>query len=365
MDPAQNQDNNQQSIPEETRPVFQTIEEVPSAQNPTNPTNLGQINPTPPQPNEQPLQTPPPQQPFQEPSILTPSGDQNPPPETTSKPKGKIIAAVIGVLVLVGGVAGGVALVNQQQLFQQKAAGVSPVACPIAADGTKTIVNFNGQFIRSDQAESSAQLGPVSTLVGAGSYKVTLVSYEKDHPKDSDDQPNESWFLKLNNSQGATFSQTNPISDLPLAENMKIEVVNSELSLTEDINSVIAYHAVYPDKSTTNSINPVCAVFEPLATEISARCTEIKAFDENWNQLTTSQLQNLSSGDSVRFSVGGSATEGQFDKAMFTINGVSEGETTLIRPGTDEYYVEYQIPEGILSFQVTAQIHHVGLNQWF
>ena len=40
------------------------------------------------------------------------------------------------------------------------------------------------------------------------------------------------------------------------------------------------------------------------------------------------------------------------------------GEITTKRPGTNEFYYDYTIPEGTHSFEVSAKIHHSTLG-WF
>lgn len=98
---------------------------------------------------------------------------------------------------------------------------------------------------------------------------------------------------------------------------------------------------------------------------VTAQCVEIKAFDANWNQLTTSDLTSLEAGDVIRLTVKGLSSGGTFDKARFTINGNLRAEVTQKRPSTQEFYDEYTIPAGTTTFNVQAEIHSVQLNQWF
>jgi hypothetical protein len=80
--------------------------------------------------------------------------------------------------------------------------------------------------------------------------------------------------------------------------------------------------------------------------------------------LTQEQLNNLKSGNKVRFAVSGSASEGTFDKARFTVNGIQRSSVTAKKPGTEEYFDEYEIPEGVANFNIDAQVHHSSLG-WF
>jgi hypothetical protein len=93
----------------------------------------------------------------------------------------------------------------------------------------------------------------------------------------------------------------------------------------------------------------------------TAQCQNIKAYDSNWAALSSAQLSALQPGANINFCVVGSATEGSFDKAQFTINGAQGAETTTHRPSTQDFCQAYVIPTGVTIFNVTAQIHHLTL----
>ncbi len=94
---------------------------------------------------------------------------------------------------------------------------------------------------------------------------------------------------------------------------------------------------------------------------ITAQCLNVKAFNANFVQLTPTQLTQLKAGDKVRFTVGGQATGGSFQKARFTVNGTLRPEVTGKRPGTEEFFDEFTIPAGVTSFSISAQIFHSSL----
>lgn len=96
-------------------------------------------------------------------------------------------------------------------------------------------------------------------------------------------------------------------------------------------------------------------------TQLSATCGTVEAYDQNWNKLTTQQLKDLKPSTVIRFSISGTTTGGSFDSAQFTLNGVQRSITTNKRPGTNDYYDEYTIPNGVTSFSVTAKMHHTSL----
>lgn len=98
----------------------------------------------------------------------------------------------------------------------------------------------------------------------------------------------------------------------------------------------------------------------------TAACSSVKAYDANWNLLTSTQLAALQAGATVNFSVLGTTSSGAFDKARFTINGAQQAETTSTKPGANQEFVfQYVIPTGVTSFTVSAQLHQAQLNQWF
>ena len=100
---------------------------------------------------------------------------------------------------------------------------------------------------------------------------------------------------------------------------------------------------------------------------ISASCTAAKAYDTAWNELSTDELNQLKSGDKVRFTVAGNTSDGTFDKAKFQINNTLSPEVTTKKPGSDEFYYEYTIKatDTGSTMNVSAWVHHQGLDQWF
>lgn len=121
--------------------------------------------------------------------------------------------------------------------------------------------------------------------------------------------------------------------------------------------------ALEPCTSSTPTPNPSATPTPTPA--ISCQCNQIKAYDTSWNLLTSTQLSALKAGDKVRFAVSGTASSGTIDKSRFTINGGTPRESAAKKANSQEFYYEYTIPTGVTSFSVEAEVHHVGLNQWF
>lgn len=98
--------------------------------------------------------------------------------------------------------------------------------------------------------------------------------------------------------------------------------------------------------------------------EVTALCLNIKAYDENWIRLSLSDLSSLQPGTKIRITVSGDTSSGNFDMARFSVNSVTLGETTQLKPETQEFYDEYVIPVDVQSFSIEAQLHHQQLDQW-
>ncbi|MGB9707657.1 MAG: hypothetical protein ACPL1D_02810, partial [Microgenomates group bacterium] len=92
----------------------------------------------------------------------------------------------------------------------------------------------------------------------------------------------------------------------------------------------------------------------PPPPEVS--CLWIKTYNASWQELSQNQLNSLRPGDRVYFVVVGSGDG--FDKARFRINNGNWQETTDKRPGTQEFYISYTIPNGVTDFKVEAEVHH-------
>lgn len=98
--------------------------------------------------------------------------------------------------------------------------------------------------------------------------------------------------------------------------------------------------------------------------QAKATCSEVKAYDENWKLLSSAELASLKKGDMVRFTVSGSASTGSFDMARFSVNGATAVTATDKKPSSEEFYLEYKIPEDEGTYNVTAEIHHSEYG-WF
>jgi hypothetical protein len=104
----------------------------------------------------------------------------------------------------------------------------------------------------------------------------------------------------------------------------------------------------------------------PTLTPDTAQCLNVKAYNSTWAPLTTTQLSTSAPNTVVNFCVAGSTTGGSFDKAQFQINTNVLSETTTTNPNvTSEFCQEYTIKATDKNVSVKAKVHHVNLDQWF
>ncbi|GEM_PF-3550820 len=185
----------------------------------------------------------------------------------------------------------------------QATGGADETACPFTPEAGRTIITFDGGFILSNKTEAKAKSDPVSVSLPAGTYKVTLASFDNHANKPGQIQPKESWFVDLRGADGDAIASTPPIGDLPDSANSKTEVVAENFILPRAAASAVAMHAAYPD-SNPNSITPVCATFDMVEEEEEKIeiCHVPPGNPENKHTITISKsaLQaHLNHGDSV------------------------------------------------------------------
>lgn len=351
----------------------------------TTPTAAGGIQEppaTPPQPN-------PPTQEGQP----DPASESFPEEETklvvTATPTGKkfggtrVFATILGVLLLIGGVAAGVYLTQRQQLVSTRAWDCKTYVSNVSRDGIVSVQNGSTRDEPSQQAlvfinDTQVAVLDVPALKKGGAATLGGVSVP---------QGSFSWKVKGTKdceNSGSFETAKVKICHVPPGSPETSQAIDVDKNAWETGRDPHNAHSldflVYqnhpcppltptPTKGPTPTASPSptstpTPTVTPTPPPIGAACLDVKAYDSQWNQLASSNLSNLKAGNVVRFTVGGTTTSGSFDKARFTVNGVARAEVTGKRPETDEFFDEYVIPEGTTGFTVSAQIHHSVLG-WF
>lgn len=86
------------------------------------------------------------------------------------------------------------------------------------------------------------------------------------------------------------------------------------------------------------------------------QCMNVLAYSSTWTVLTPADLSSLAVGTTINFCVAGSATD-TFDMAQFKINTTLEPETTTPRPTTSDFCQSYTILSTDTTVNVQAKIH--------
>lgn len=309
------------------------------------------------------------------------------PPVISPSPKkkfggGRIIATILGVLLLVGGVGAGLILTQQQQLFNQKASScnalclknATPAECGCTGNqaaktgvilpppntvehfagesGTSinlnTTTNGNGNYVRQDGTLVDANNTPVTNPCPAPGKIVNGVCVPAGYCQ------NNTGNCYVTSHIGADKNGDH-VCDAP-------HWTTCAAGYTCSNQDCVPITTTPTGGEATNTIAPTAPpVVSTLPPGQTAVCTAVTAYNSTWIAQTSTQLSTLKSGDIINFCVNGTASAGTFDKAKFTINGVVQAETTTVRPSSTDFCQSYTIPAGISSFNVTAQIHHATL----
>lgn len=351
-----------------------------------------------------------------------------PPVITTSgtggkKPVGKkMIATILGVLFLVGGIGAGVILVQNQQDIREKAAVVNggggggttttstpiptsaPTSAPTEPDPEPALTCYGGVAI-GDYACSNyytcvecLSSGTYSGSVDAATYCTGLpcdpntqeVSEKLDYGRDCTEDDQCYSGICTNGKCGAPstrFCEGNTcdlsFAGKSLSDSCFIMHYSSDDNDDPTINDNVIAQGV--SRASLGAVDcgaeqidvacggagfvdglweryPDDCTETPQTPGVSASCLNIQAFDTEWNSITS--LSSLVAGDVVRFTVAGTTSSGSFDKARFNINGTFRSEVSVKKPGTEKFYDEYTIPENITTFTIDAEVHHTTLG-WF
>ena len=168
-------------------------------------------------------------------------------------------AGVVGVVVLLLAI-GGIGAVSAQEDPPQE-----PV-CPAAPEGAIVVDLTASPKLLSWASVTLATGVKVSVDVPAGIYDIRLTSWDIHVDEDGsvqETQPAEQFFVR-GYVGGSQVWQSGAISDLPDMENLLTETVGVGVSVPT-LDVVEPFHAAYPDRSSPNSIQPVCIAFVPVA----------------------------------------------------------------------------------------------------
>lgn len=266
------------------------------------------------------------------------------PPVVGTKPKkkfgtGKIIATILGVLLLVGGVGVGVDVVSNPVLYQSFAAK------PISR--WREIGNPKARQKARDAYEKQQKALEQKTSTGSYDPTTTLPYRPGGYTRDE----------VLNSN--AALNQAGWDCGGPCPQEHDSDVAGYYVSETNGQYYPIDITIDVPDQENDNT--PSGPTPTPATTP---SCAGVKAYDASWSLLSTANLQALKSGDSVNFCVSG--TNGTFDRAQFWVTGVAQPETTTKGQGaaTNDFCQAVGITDLTTTLDIKAKIHDSATNAW-
>jgi len=372
--------------------------------------------------NDQPLPTVAP--PITDSGSAAPADDIVMPSVVTSGPNsksptkkfggGKVIATILGLFLLVGGVGAGVMLTQQNQDIREQASGgcssnTSRSSCESScgspkADGKTYTCRWSteqgackesGNVCTNGTGEDNSReeitggnCGATQTVEngwfqcgsGTGGPDCTFCLKASNRTCNevlASRQCNVGGFGSCKNISGEVeiyYCQGNPPPDTslgcqekdPLPAGVSWDSTNKSITGsfcgTVQVDDKDSSTVVFCSRTDTSGCGTSTTPPATTPPAISAACQDVKAYStNNWTLLTPAVLSTLKAGDSVNFCVTGSASSGSFNKARFTINGSLLPETTTVRPGGTDFCQLYVIPAGATNFVVMAQINHITL----
>lgn len=329
---------------------------------------------------------------------------------TTPKKKfagGRIIATILGVLLLIGGVGAGYMLTQQKQLFQQKAGSCVDVDCAITVDR-------NGHY----NYEPSRDQHPDEDLDGVKGqggqtdqqyFQNNLIEGGGSHTGKEGDACIDDTYCASSKCMGGTCQAVSDATDNDCTED-NLCPSGSTCVNNACISSSLACKIGDPNApgccgnlNEAECDDPVCeggptggrrecriggpggqhctlsvgsstgcsntnvrddTTTTTTTTTETASCQNVQAYSSTWTLLTPANLSTLVPDTVINLCVAGTTSAGSFDQAEFKIGDAAKTNTTTpsARPGaTNEFCEPYTIKATDSAVSVKARIHHATL----
>ncbi|MBN1169145.1 hypothetical protein JXA63_04615 [Candidatus Woesebacteria bacterium] len=220
---------------------------------------------------------------------------------------GKIIATILSIFILAGGVMAGVFLVNQQQEIRSKAS-------------EQDCLQSDNCIILQDPDDN-------------GSYQINGIIYDV--------------YLTDENANifGAGTTEDGCYRTLIDGNSLTWERVGPE-SECKNIVNIQVWMIEIPEQTN-----------DPVVSQ----CRDIKIYDNDWNQISEN---DLNAGDNIYIAVASITNAGSIEQARFIINNTIQQPTNLIKPESNELYMQYTIPEDVDKLQIEVELKHSTFG-WF
>lgn len=341
------------------------------------------------------------------------------PPPSVSIPQKKfggnrIIATILGILLLVGGVGAGILLTQQQQLFEQKAAIQSCKDITKASECQQTCsppkstdnksyqckwLSSQSKCVESaNECNNDGSCNTYSDGKNCGSDGFSCVGAEPEKPgcsfclsKNCNRTCNQ--VLLSNNCKVKIADQdcssiTNPkifycegdfdisqkgcFDNDPLPPGVRWDPSTHSIKgsfcgtiqVDQNADEGSSAYCSWMDRSGCGTNPTPTPTTKPTPTPtppVNASCLSVTAYDANWQAIDVNKLSSLKVGTKVNFCVAGSSNSGAFDKAQFKINTTLYPETITKRPSSNDYCQSYTITSTDKTVDIKAKIHHTIL----
>ena len=209
-------------------------------------------------------------------------------------------------------------------------------ACPFSSATNRTIVYFSTEFVWGKPGYAT-QISK-SVNLSAGDYKVSLQAYDGYSDRVNVSQPNESYFVEFKNGSSvvARTAQTPDLRD-NVANASYAGTVNASLTLSQNVNTVVARHANYlNDMGGRNSVTAGCAAFERITppeppAELTGSCSVSPASVTVGNSIAWSATASGGSGSYTYSWTGTDSLYGNssYVSKVYSTAGTKTGTVTI------------------------------------
>ena len=135
-------------------------------------------------------------------------------------------------------------------------------ACPFTERDGTVVVHFDGKRLVSNSNQAQATSNAYDVSLPAGTYTVRSASWDGYLSRVNTSQPHEAWYLDFM-GDGTSIATTRATTDLKdyVIEWLQVDTLEGALVLSRTADTLYARHAFYPDTTSPNSVQPICAEF--------------------------------------------------------------------------------------------------------
>lgn len=262
----------------------------------------------------------------------------------------KMIATILGILVLLGSLGAGIFLVKQQQDIRERA--VYPTPIPEAKCSKDSVLTCIGKD-PGDECGPNKLCKKKESFGSDGKPICGCISQSTPTPT-----PTLTPLVKcssgsapkcVNKKPGDICDGTTKCTPIttPGPDNTVKCICEEEPPQCKECEGLICVSRTCTGASLCQTNNDC----QPM----SGQCVGVKAYDKNWNPIVPhNEALNLKAGDIIYFAVQGSGGPGIYDKAQFKFKGIQMPVIIDKKPGIG-FYKQYQITSDDIGKDVTVK----------